>query len=334
MSLRDPNSEFQVGCIVRAPRQGQASDSKKQRPVLGRATIATIQGDLVSLVWEPCIPRPGAGDTRFLIAPNLESSSKSSELNETDMSLSQIQLLLPFENAAVCEKDVTTEVCKDQGDQLLRLGDPTSAILYYEQALQLSSADLSIGSTVIVKQKGFPVIAEIDCVDESDSTLDLTILETDQEETVRSSQVLISVLPSDPDHLQERILLNLTRCLLQQAPLDVPHRHKYLASAVLASTLVLSISSFREESTGKLSEWAQTALVLRIKASCGLSKWSHATADAKRLQREGNSQGATLLESIASQKRIQQNKDKKLVKAMSRLVQSATNMPSENDDSV
>lgn len=56
----------------------------------------------------------------------------------------------------------------------------------------------------------------------------------------------------------------------------------------------------------------------------GLSKWPHAIADAKRLTQLGNSQGRKLLENIEREKKQQAKRDKKLVKAVSRWVQTAT----------
>ena len=107
---------------------------------------------------------------------------------------------------------------------------------------------------------------------------------------------------------------------------------KYLKSVVLACTLVLSILSFRDSEKGPSSDSAQNALVLRANAQLGLSKWSHAMADAKRLIKLEHPQGSKLLARIEREKKIQANQDKKLVKAVSRWVQKATTESVSDDN--
>jgi hypothetical protein len=321
-----PTSSFKVGSIVRAPR----AEGDKPK---GRAMVATIQDDhSVCLLWEPCIPKPLHDDSsKFLVAPSLPVKASSSQ-EEITLDQSRIQPLLDFEmvddTTTPMEKarTDTIQLWKERGDQLLRLGDPSSAIPYYEVALNASSV-ISIGSSVICSIQGYPKVAEVDCVEED--TVDVVYVESGEEATIPQSHILISILEGDDkDHSQERILLNLARCLLQHSEIDSPHRSKYLKSAVLACTLVITIASFHEESSShennNTSDTAQTALLLRGKAQMGLSKWPHASADAKRLIQLGNSQGRKLLENIEREKKQQAKLDKKLVKAMSRLVQTAT----------
>jgi hypothetical protein len=333
MASNNTSFSLKVGSIVRAPRVAEGEKPK------GRAMVATLQDDQsVCLLWEPCIPKPLHADCKFLVAPTLPakkasaSASSSITQEEITLDLSRIQPLLDFETSTTTPPTGQTgtdtiQFWKDRGDQLLRLGDPSSAIPYYEMALNASNV-ISIGSSVICSIQGYPKVAEVDCVE--DDTVDIVYVETGEEATIPQSDILIAVLEGDSeDHSQERILLNLARCLLQHAEIDSPHRSKYLKSAVLACTLVLSIASFHGESSSDgvatTSDTAQTALLLRVKAQMGISKWPHASADAKRLIQLGNSsQGHKLLENIEREKKQQAKRDKKLVKAISRLVQTAT----------
>ena len=293
------------------------------------------------LLWEPCIPRPLQAELSFLVAPKFsEKSSSTISQEEIAVDRTQIQPLLDFEllNDAMIPADQKDRVAKiplwkDRGDQLLRLGDPTSAIPYYELALHLSSV-LSIGSSVICSVQGFPKVAEVDCTEAN--AVDVVYVESGDEATIPQSDVLIVILEEgeNKEHWQERILLNLARCLLQQADIDTPRRAKYLKSAVLACTLVLSIASFHDHESGNSSDTSQTALQLRIKAQMGLSKWPHATADCKQLLKLGKStQGQKLLDQIEREKKLQAKRDKKLVKAVSQLVQNATSESVSDNDS-
>eukprot|EP00536_Pseudo-nitzschia_multiseries_P001126 jgi/Psemu1/282804/fgenesh1_pg.14_\ len=148
-------------------------------------------------------------------------------------------------------------------------------------------------------------------------------------------------MENDADHLQERILLNLARCMLQLADLDATNRPKYLKSAVLAATLVLTLSSHRQPTAAAATTTAavastpgdavlpgtsETALVLRCKAYGGLSKWKNALSDARQLVARGTDpeQGKKLFAGIERKKAIRAKTDKKLAKDICRLVQSAT----------
>lgn len=316
-------TEFVVGSVIRAPRRSTSLKGKKQ--MFGRAMIATIQDDRLNLLWEPLPPKPIQPDIPFLITPIV---LKESEPEELDLERCHAQPLLPFEGQHHDDgNDIhRIDTWKDRGDRLFRLGDPSSAIPYYEMSLHLSS-QMTIGSTIILLQKGFAKLAEVDCLD--DSTIDVVVVDSSEDLTIPKTSALITVLEKDSDKFQERILLNLTRCLLQQSDIDMPNRSKYLTAAVLATTLVISIAAFHNDRNNDvLTDNAQNALVLRVKAQCGLSKWPNAAADAKRLIKVGNDQGRKLLENVESLKLQQQKKDKKLVKAMSRLIQSATTSPS------
>jgi hypothetical protein len=310
---------LEVGSIVRAPRP--------QHPkTTGRAMVATVLDKTsVELLWESVAPKPihksSKSKKRFLVAPKF---SKESEDEEFTIGTEQLQELLPFEETSTEEvpENDSIGLFKDRGDQLLRLGDASSAASYYEVALAKSS-HVSIGGTVVVPIKGFPKIAEVDCVEED--MVDVTIVDTGDEATIRISEVLISILEPDPDKLQERILLNLARCMLQLSDIDGRNKPKYLKSAVLACTLAMTLSSFHDDEDGDpITVNAQTALILRVKAQSGLSKWRNAMADAKRLDKAGNGQGRKLLDSIERQKKQQVKKDKKLSKAVAQWVSTAT----------
>ena len=207
---------------------------------------------------------------------------------------------------------------------MLRLGDASAAASYYEVALSKSSI-ISLGSTVVVQIQGFPKIAEVDCTE--DDSVDVTIVESGDEATLKKSEVLLGVLEQDPEKYQERILLNLARCMLQLSELDTVNRPKYLKSAVLASSLVITIASFHEESNSQsLLANSQTALLLRGRALGGLSKWPNAMADAKKVIKAGDAeQGHKLLATLERKKKQQAKQDKKLSKAVCQWVQTATN---------
>lgn len=318
---------LEVGSIVRAPR---TTGGKPK----GRAMVAMIQDDhSVCLLWETCIPKSLNGKSRFLVAPNLPDKVSLSQ-DEITLNQNLIRPLLDFEAEDTlvpsdCKDRITTiQLWKERGDQLLRLGDPSSAIPYYEKASEESST-ISIGSSVICSVAGYPKVAEVDCVD--DDTVDLVYLESGEEATIPRSGILIAILEESTDHLQERILLNLARCLLQHSDVDASHRPNYLKAAVLACTLVLSMSTFYDADGGSSSDNSQTALQLRIKAQMGLSKWPHASADCKRLIHIGNPHGHKLLDQVEREKKLQAKRDKKLVKAFSQLVQTATSQSVSDD---
>ena len=209
----------------------------------------------------------------------------------------------------------------------MRLGDASSAASYYERALQECNC-ISIGGSVIVNVEGFTKVAEIDCIE--DDTVDITIVESGDEKSIKKSSILLGIMESDPDNLQERILLNLARCMLQISSMDNINRNKYLKSAVLATTLVITISQFQhdnnhnDESQGTLSNNAQTGLILRCKAWIDLSKYTQAKQDAMKLVKVRNDQGNKLLTTIDRKKTQKAKTDKKLAKEMCRLVQQST----------
>ena len=324
-----------VGSIVRAKRGTKRC----------RAMVATVGNDgrvaataehedaFCVMLWEPVYPERIS--SRFLVTP--KSIHKETEQHEVTVKVESVEGLLPFEtNSRVNsddsrnDSDCSIAMWKERGDQLLRLGDASAAATYYEKAL-FDSSSVSIGGTIVVSVEGFPRIAEVDCVD--DEEIDVTLVHNQEEKTLKESSVLLAILEDDPTKLQERILLNLARCMLQLSDLDAANRPRYLKSAVLASTLAISVSSFRKEHGDAADEQplrlpanAQTALMLRCKAYSGLSRWAMATSDARKLLKSGRDeqQGRKLLVSIERKKNLQSKADKRLAKEICLLVQSAT----------
>jgi hypothetical protein len=300
--------------------------------------------DSLCILWEPM--HPNLLSEKFLIVP--KSIHREADQDEATVKVDTLEGLLPFEidpfkdsdvfsgrEAKGSGKDAVANITtwKERGDQLLRLGDASAAASYYEKAL-CDSSSVSIGGTVILSVEGFPRVAEVDCIDDDDDDggmIDVTLVHNGDETTVKRSAVLLGILEPDVTILQERILLNLARCMLQLSDLDAANRPKYLKAAILATTLVITLSLFRQQQDDEdepllLPSNAQTALVLRCKAYTSLSKWAKATSDARKLVQRGSNeeQGRKLLVGIERKKKLQSKTDKKLAKDICRLVQSAT----------
>lgn len=378
-NAQDSLQEVSIGDIVRVVRilkqeqreqRHQQLDTKtnsKSQQNTGRAVVATLgsgngsvdgssASTLVSVLWEPIEPRPlnssmsttatskNSKSTKFIVAPHLTIRRKDND-DETLVDMKNLQRLLSFEGEEergneteeAPEHKKSVDYWKDCGDQLLKLGDASAAVPYYERALAESS-DVSIGATIIAPLKGFLKAAEVDCVE--DTTMDLTIMESGEEITIpRSSSGIVGIMEPDDEKLQERILLNLSRCMIHLSDIDTVHRPSYLKSAVLGCSIVIGISKFRSDhGTGiqqqqqqqqnhdnHLPTNQQTALYIRAKAQTSLSKWQHAIADAKQLLKIGNSKGQQLLDNIHRQKKLRGKQDKKLAKEVCKWVQTATN---------
>lgn len=317
-----------VGAIVRIKREPPL---EKYR---GRAVVATDQNDQSKCVvfWESLAPKPLEPMTSFLVSPN--DLPNDSDDDELIIDVDQTEELSSFETGG-SPQTATIEAWKANGDELLKLGDPGCAIPYYERALALSS-QVSIGSSVVVSVEGFPKIAEVDCLEED--TVEVMLTQSQEEKVIPLKDVLIAISEiNSEEKMQERVLLNLARCLIQHSEIHSRHRTKYLKSAILACTLCMTISLFHQHATDpspdqELPANAQTSLILRVKAQSNLAKWPHAVADAKRLSKCGNPQGVKLLESVQRQKKQQDKKDKTLVKAMSSWVQKATSSSVSQDE--
>jgi preprotein translocase subunit YajC len=221
---------------------------------------------------------------------------------------------------------------KDRGDRLLRIGDASAATTYYEMALRKCSTCLHIGSSVLINVGGHAVLAEVDCIDRDD--IEVTIPQDGTERTVKQEQIILCVSEPDTERMQERILLNLTRCLLQLAESSLrpsARRPAYLRAAVLGATLAFAVASLHdaveEEPQSSSSATGSTALLLRSQAFAAQSKFSHSLADAKKLLRRDpeHKEGRKWLMTLERQRKQQKKTDKRLAKEVSRWVQSAMN---------
>lgn len=317
-SMSSSTGRLQVGIIVRAQHPTHPK-------ALRRAVIATLDDNNVCVLWEDEAPRAISAHP-FLVAPVMQDAVDDVE---SELPRHSVASLLDFETTKT-EVSESIAVWKERGDTLLRLGDASAAVGYYEHALHLSSK-LSEGSSVLIKVKGYIKVAEVDCIESR--TVDVTLLEAGDEMTLNRNDVLMTILEPDSDRMQERILLNLGRCLLQLADTTtLTRRPRYLKSAVLAASMALSLAEFVKNPA---STNLQTSLLLRCQAQTSLSKFSHATADAKRMLSldPHNKQAQKLLKDIARQQSLQKKNDKKLAKEMCKWVQTATNGPvSDNED--
>lgn len=304
---------IQVGSIVRAPR-----DRSKLK---GRAVVALIQDeeDSVCILWEDLAPRPLKGHAAFLVSPMVP---RSKEEKEDTIDASELSALLEFEQEVPSEDGCEVAVWKERGDMLLRLGDASAAIPYYEAGLAASSV-LQVGSTGLVSQKDMFQVAEVDYLE--DGNADVTI--GDEERTISERNVTLCFLAGH-ETLQVRILLNLTRCLMQVAELEDSQMSAYYRrSAATACSMALAILDWlgesREQDTTSLYA---TALLLRSKAYASRSKWKLAMSDAKQLTtlHTDYNEGKTWLRQLELEVARQQKTNQKLAKSMCAWVQNAT----------
>lgn len=316
---------MQVGTIVRVRRSATTIGARL-------ALIATVQGSEACILWEDDTPRPVFNDdTRFLVTPHFQPGAEQpQQAEETTLPIDQLMELFDFEKNPPPKESILE--WKECGDRLLKAGDFVSAVSYYEHALQESSK-LQVGSTVLIQASGYAVAAEIDCIDDVDDVIDVTIMETGHEQTVKIKEILISLLDTE-DSVQQRILLNLTRCLLQLAETSIEksRRPRYLRSAVLASTLAFSASDAgSERETQTLSTLQVSALLLRSQAQLALHKYPQAISDLKKILAldPKNCEAKKSLERIEKEKRRNVRLDKRLAKNVSQWVQTAIN---QNDD--
>jgi hypothetical protein len=304
-------AEFLVGSIVRLPRGVKRA---------GRATISTIDDDdQVSLFWEDAAPRPVEGSSGFIVTPLLPAASDENELT---VSKSELQCLHQFELLASPDEK-NPSVWKERGDTILKLGDASSAIPYYERSLELSSR-VQVGSTVLIVKKDDVIMAEVDCLD--DDTADVTYVESNDEAVVplKSIRLVISVEHTD---LQVRVLLNLARALLQVADFDnslLSRPSLYRDGAILACSLAHAI--LLTDEAGDTSPFLVSTLFLRSKAQAGRAKWQASLNDVDLLlklkpqSKEGRIWRKELLGLIAQSERA----NKRLVKSMCRWIQLTT----------
>lgn len=333
------NDIFCIGATVRLARPGLSKST-------GTATIATLQeNETACVLWNPLGPKPmhPAANSKskrrlkrqFLVTPVIKAGD--SEEVETTTDVSSLRPPLEFESTeGYLEEASDVPKWKDRGDQLLKLGDASKACEYYEMALRLSSI-LQVGATAVVKTGGRAKLADIDCLEEDDDdAIEVSMQDSGEEKVIKEAEVLLCLLDNgEEDHLQERILLNLARCLLQLGDLakhqDMAseRRPKYQKSAVLATTLALTIAEHcnKNNNDNLLTKYARTALLLRGQAQAGLGKFQNAIADTKRvIQIEPQHKEATKqLKILQGQHQRLKHVDRKLVKSMCKWVQTATN---------
>jgi len=278
----------------------------------------------------------------FLVTPNLDRGDGKEE----EVPLSSLDSLLPFEliddnhTGRVSEASsfaTTPSAFKEQGDALLRLRDYSAAATRYEAALALTSS-IGLGGTIVLNDgTGRPVLAEIDCI-EDDVQIDITFVDSGEEKTVHAStDVLLCLMEDDDDRIQERILLNLSRCLLQLADIDGSADHvratKYRKAAVLGCTLALSCASY---GYGQGLGTEEKARLIRGGAYLDLGKYKHAVADAKQILKANpnNSQAKKLLRGVERREAQKKRTDKRLAKDVCKWVNKATETASGDGASV
>jgi hypothetical protein len=309
-------TEFQVGSIVRIPRGEKWT---------GKAIISTIdENDQVNLCWEDVAPQPVQPMACFVVTPPIPISPDDVDVT---VSKSLLQHLLPFERSISLDDDDPC-VWKERGDTLLKLGDASSAIPFYERALHLTSR-VQIGSTVLIKVKDTVVTAEVDCLEEQ--TADVTYVASAEEAVVNLKDIGFSISLKDSD-LQIRVLLNLARCLLQLAgfdnsPLSRPSLYREGATLACSFAYVMLLSNDNEQGSSSLASLLTSTLLLRSKAHAGRAKWHLSLSDVDQLlqlkpqSKEGRIWRKELMGLIAQSERA----NKKLVKSMCQWIQSTTN---------
>ena len=353
------------GCMVRARRRSNRSarvddGGQVESPSIPpsffscRATVATVSESVVPLatvIWEDMAPRPlpapvGGDVTRkrlnrsFLVAPLLHARTSADNDQEEELPLSSLEALLPFEHDDGRGRQLSSSPSpvslKEQGDALLRLKDYSAAIARYEAALAATSS-LDLGGTVIINDgTGRAVLAEVDCIDEENNkrTADDTIVGSGEEKTVDAKDILLCLLENDKEErLQERMLLNLSRCLLQLASADgsadAIRATKYRKAAVLGCTLALSCASYAGEGSDNVGVDTETkARLIRAGAYLDLGKAKHATADVKHVLKTdvNNAQAKKLVRDIERRDIQRKRTDKRLAKDVCRWVNAATDV--------
>jgi tetratricopeptide (TPR) repeat protein len=302
----------QVGSVVRAPR---ANGTKFK----GRAVVALKDDDTTAcILWEDLAPRPLNNTAPFIVTPMVP---RSKEEREDTVGVSELLPLLEFEQQVSSSDDemsVSVAEWKERGDTLLRLGDASAAIPFYEAGLAASSV-LQVGGTGLVPLKDEYQVAEVDYLE--DGNADVTM--GDEERTIPESDVKLCLMPGD-EALQVRILLNLARCLMQVGELEQSQMSAYYRrSAATACSMALAILTAIDEDTESLHA---TALLLRSKAYASRSKWKMALADAETLIRDhpDHKEGRKWAPQLDSQVAQQQKTNQKLAKSMCAWVQNAT----------
>ena len=335
---------MQVGRTVRIRRRNSAMTQ--------RAVIATLD-DASACVFPE---RVAAASSSWL---GRATADEETEEEEITVLLASILPLLEFEeetqpnwtDRSIIHVDGMQQY-KQWGDALYNIQDFGAAIFYYESALQRAS--ISLGSTVFLAEEGHIRAAEVDCIEGNDdddndtcTTYDVTMVESGQEKTLPRKDILLCLLEPHADHLQERMLLNLSRCFLRYVEALDPaaNQRSWIQRAVWATSLSLAIAATiwrgrkddAAEDHAALTKYQISALLLRSQAQLLLQKYAHALADARSvLQARPNHQEATVwVQKIERQKKHTQKTNQRLAKHVSQWVQTAlseTPVRSEEND--
>lgn len=305
-----------------------------------RAVVATLPDEnergCISLVQDDITPSPLIGRGSFLIAPMINSGS--AQVDECEANASDLCPLLEFEGEVGAGNGMEGDIFlyKNCGDALFRLNDYTTAISYYEAALDSVSSAYEVGSVLVVRRSGHCVIAEVDCLE--NDTYDVSYLSGNGEESIPRKAIIMALWTKVASFLQAKILLNLSRCLLKLADFvssressveNACHKDKFRQSAVLACSSAITICEYHSiESTSnsrsELDSLIEKARIVRSRAFLGLKKYPNAIADAKKVNATANREAQCILNEIKTAQAYTKSVDKKLSKEVCRWVQSAT----------
>eukprot|EP00978_Attheya_sp_CCMP212_P025433 scaffold81762_cov46-Attheya_sp.AAC.4 len=351
-----------VGSSIRCLREVGSTDGECF--ILAcRAMVATL-GDgedekMATIVWEDLTPRPLASPILtgwdlpgkdFLITPlsmKWQTETSNRIVEEDIVPMKDLTALLPFEKAKQEEVRSSPAEYKQWGDSLFQLKDFSVACSYYEASLEaMACKQLQLGGSLVVKSSdGRPLLAELDYIDSSTAALDVMICADSSECTVSRKDVLMCLMESDDDRLNERVLLNLSRCLLQLANMEdasanMRASEAYRKSAVLGCTLAICCalhykSSNEDDSSSKVTE--EKARILRATSYIALRKYPHASADLRNILMKLNpnsKQALKLSRELEHQQAQAKLSSRKLAKEMCKWVQHATgeNEVSDYDD--
>ncbi len=328
-----------ISMVEITPKIGTGNRAVRDRHVLTiarRSVVATLPDDgCISLVQDDLTPAPLIGRGNFLIAPTIHSGSP--QVDDCEVDPSNIMPLLEFE--VVGDTTHTNEgniaVYKEYGDKLFRIKDYTSAISYYEAALHFVSLVFDVGSVLVVRRSGYSVIAEVDCLE--NDTYDVTFQSDNDEANISRKEIIMSLWTLDTSFLQSKILLNLSRCLLNLADfvsfrdLGKASCQELRQSAVLGCSAAITICEYHsvEASVSSLSELdslIEKARIVRSRAFLGLRKYPNAIADSKKVlfRNPTHCEAQGILNEIKAAHAYAKMVDKKLSKEVCRWVQKAT----------
>mmetsp|Transcript_1094 Transcript_1094/g.2381 ORF Transcript_1094/g.2381 Transcript_1094/m.2381 type:complete len:500 (+) Transcript_1094:3-1502(+) len=262
-----------VGSTVRAPYLPPLPSSRAPG-ISCRALVLTIDGN-------------GLTETATVLYEDGDPAGAT----ETTVPLDSLLELLPFEPGAGAGGErsdapapgtpwsETANRLKACGDALLSplpggsaQPDPFAALGFYASALP--PPNLSVGSVVLLRARdgsGRVEAAEVDCVDDVDGSLDVTLpLPPEREEGAVSSERVIGVVGpgDDAGRVQERVFLNASRCL------------HYIAAWRPPSTVgpspprpILSVTAATNPKTAHTQARCHRAVILLCTAALELDRW-------------------------------------------------------------